>query len=67
MERRGVPAVVVCSEPFVPTAKMMAKLQGLPKFGFGVIPHPVGSLSREGVKDRAHLVIDAVLEILTGT
>ena len=52
-EKRGIPAAVLITEPFVPTAIEIAKLADLPGYPHAVIPHPVGSLSADEVRQRA--------------
>lgn len=57
---------MICTEPFVPTAKSMARIQGIPDYPFVVLPHPMGSLTLEQVKDRARMALPGVLELLLG-
>ena len=57
---------MVCTEPFIPTAKTMAKIHGLPDYPFIALPHPMGSLTREEVEDRARTALPGVIEILLG-
>jgi hypothetical protein len=52
-EKRGIPAAVVITEPFVPTAIGIGRLAGMPGYPYAVIPHPVGSLSAADVRQRA--------------
>jgi hypothetical protein len=66
-EKRGIPAAVVITEPFVPTAVGIAKLAGMPTYPHAVIPHPVGSLSTAEVRQRAEDVAAAVEAMLLGT
>jgi hypothetical protein len=65
-ELRGVPSVVICSAPFSNTAKAMAKACGLPDYQFAVIPHPVGSNSRDELRAKSEIVLPQALEILLG-
>ena len=66
-EKRGIPAAVVITEPFVPTAVGIAKLAGMPGYPHAVIPHPVGSLSTAEVRQRADAVAAAVEAMLLRT
>jgi hypothetical protein len=66
-EKRGIPAAVVITEPFVPTAVGIAKLAGMPGYRHAVIPHPVGSLSTAEVRQRADAVAAAVEAMLLRT
>lgn len=65
-ERRGVPAVVLVTEPFVGAARAMAALDGLPQFPFLTLPHPTAELRADAVRRAAHLVADQVVAILLG-
>jgi hypothetical protein len=64
-EKQGIPAAVVITEPFVPTAVAIAELAGLRGYPHAVIPHPVGSLTVEEVRERADAVAPRVVELLT--
>jgi len=57
---------VICTEPFIPTAKSMARIQGIPEYPFVVLPHPLGSLEPDEVRERARQALPNVIEILLG-
>ena len=63
-EKRGIPAAVVITEPFVPTAEEMARLAGMPGYPYAVLPHPVGSLTPAEVVERAEAVVARVEALL---
>jgi hypothetical protein len=63
-ERKGVPAAVICTEPFISSADAMAKLGGIPDYPYAVLPHPLGSLDDAGIRERASQVAPDVLRIL---
>ena len=63
-EKRGVPAGVICTEPFVSSAKAMSKLGGIPDYPFVVLPHPLGSLSPEILREKAVMAAPEILRIL---
>jgi hypothetical protein len=63
-EKRGVPAGVICTEPFVSSAKAMSKLGGIPDYPFVVLPHPLGSLSPEALREKAVMAAPEILRIL---
>ena len=63
-EKRGIPASVIITEPFVPTAVGIAGLAGMPGYPHAVIPHPVGSLSADEVRQRADAVAATVGALL---
>ncbi len=64
IEKAGVPAALICSEPFIRTAMSIARIQGIPDYPFAVVTHPVATLEPEAVMDRARQALPRVLEIL---
>jgi hypothetical protein len=66
LEKQGIPAVAVVTEPFIPTAKAMAELNGMPGYPFVVVPHPIGSLDEAALRERAELVLERIEELLLG-
>ena len=66
-EKRGIPAAVVITEPFVPTAHGIAEMAGMPGYPHAVMPHPVGSLATAEVRARADAIADRVAALLLGT
>ncbi|PYM11758.1 MAG: hypothetical protein DMD81_25995 [Candidatus Rokuibacteriota bacterium] len=65
-EKQGIPAVAVVTEPFVPTAKAMAELNGMPDYPFVVVPHPFGSLDEATVRARADAALADIERLLLG-
>jgi hypothetical protein len=65
LEAAGVPAVVICSEAFVPTADAMADLKGAKGYDYARTPHPVAPLERDEVRERARRILPDLLGILT--
>jgi hypothetical protein len=65
-EQHGKRAVVLCTTPFVVTAKNIARLMGLPDYPFAVLEHPLGSLGHAQVKQRAQHAYEQALPILLG-
>ena len=63
-EKRGIPAAVVITEPFVSTAEEMARLAGMPGYPYAVLPHPVGSLAPAEVAQRADTITARVEALL---
>jgi hypothetical protein len=66
-EKRGIPAVAIITEPFIPTAAAIALLSGMPGYPHAVIPHPVSSLSPEDVRRRAEAIATRVETMLLRT
>lgn len=61
-----MPAAVICTEEFIPTARAQAAISGRPDYRFAVVPHPVGSLTPADLRKRAEAVVPQVIAILTG-
>ena len=59
-----MPAAVICTEPFITSAKAMSKLGGIPEYPFVVLPHPLGSLKPDELRERAIQAAPEVLRIL---
>ncbi|MCE2465823.1 MAG: hypothetical protein J4G01_07080 [Dehalococcoidia bacterium] len=64
VEKAGKPAAAICTEPFVPTGRSIAKIRGIDGYPFAVVTHPVGSVEDGVVMERAHQALPRVLEIL---
>jgi hypothetical protein len=64
LERAGLPAISVCTDPFALTARAMAKAYGFPGFEYVSIPHPVASLSEAQIQARVHDMMPDLLRIL---
>ena len=45
----------------------MAVACGLPDYGFAVVEHPIGSLTADGVRQRAEAALPQVVALLAGT
>ncbi len=64
MEALGKPAAVLITEPFIPTAKEIAKIRGLPDFQFVTLKHPLGSLNEDELRERAKEAAAQIKEII---
>ena len=53
LEAMGVPAIAICTAPFISGAQAMANLAAMPDYPFAVVQHPIGSLTPEQIRDRA--------------
>jgi hypothetical protein len=59
-----VPAVSICTDPFVLTAGAMARSYGFPGFEYVIIPHPVASLGAGQIRERARGLLPDLMRIL---
>ncbi len=64
MERRGIPAAVVCTDLFVPTGDATAAVQGIPGYRYVVVKHPTGRLPEEELAQRVQGALPEVVDIL---
>lgn len=66
LEQHGIPTAVICTKPFLTSAKMMAKIQGLEDYPFILVEHPIGSLTDELLNERVIQSVKEIEDILTG-
>ena len=64
LEIRGIPAAVVCTQPFENMGRSTARIRGLADYPFALIDHPVGRLDGSGLEERADEAIDPVQSLL---
>lgn len=67
IERQGIPAVVILTQPFIGTAETAAKMAGLAGYPFVVIPHPISRKTRAELREVAESVADEVCQRLAGS
>jgi len=66
LDRRGVPAAVICTDQFVASSKAQAAICGNPDYAFAIVAHPLGSLTPAELRERAAVAVPQVIAILTG-
>ena len=64
-ENRGIPTVVICTEPFMDSALLQAKSFGRSDFQPVNIPHPLGGLDASAVIGRAIMAEEQIIAALT--
>ena len=64
LERAGVPAVAIITEPFHATGIAMAQSWGVPAYRFLEMPHPIGRLTPDEVKAAARRLVEPVVDLL---
>lgn len=65
LETRGVPTATVNSDAFVALGRQEAVALGLPGLPIVTVPHPMGDVPADVVRDRARAMVDQVLTVLT--
>ena len=63
-EHEGIQAVSIVTSPFIKTADSMARRNGYPEYRYAVMPHPIGNLRPEQIRQRAEALLEDVLSIL---
>lgn len=53
----GVPCMLIGTDKFRDVFKAMAKIGGMPEIEWGEVAHPLGSLTRPLLKDRAKMAV----------
>jgi len=64
LETKGVQAASIITTAFVRAASAMARRNGFPAYRYAMIPHPIGNLKPDQVKQRAREVLPDILAIL---
>jgi hypothetical protein len=64
LERAGVPAVSICTDSFLVSARAMAEAYGFPGFEFVAVPHPIASLDEAQIQARVRDLLPELLRIL---
>lgn len=57
---------MICTEPFVSSAEAMAVLGGITGYPYVMLPHPLGSLDQDALREKAIQAAPEVLQILLG-
>ena len=64
LTKRGLIAAVVCSDSFMKLGTAQAKVFGVPDLPLLQIPHPLGGLSMDKVRERAATALPQLLKLL---
>ena len=65
MERAGVPAIAVVTDPFRATGEAMTVAWGMAGYPFLGTPHPIANLGDKELDERADRLLEAVEALLT--
>jgi hypothetical protein len=57
LEKKGIPALALCTEAFTGALTALAKIHGRADKEWARIPHPFGSLDEAAVRDRADFFV----------
>lgn len=64
LRKRGLVTAVVCSDPFLKLGQNQARVFGVPDLPLIVIPHPLGGLSLDAVKERARVAMPRLVALI---
>ena len=64
LTKRGLIAAVVCSDSFMKLGTAQAKVFGVPDLPLLKIPHPLGGLNMDKVRDRAAVVLPQLIKVV---
>lgn len=59
-----MPAVAVITSAFADAAALMARVCGLPGYGFAVVPHPISSATDEELAEKARQTLEQAERLL---
>jgi hypothetical protein len=65
-EDRGIPTVLLCTEPFMDSVREHAAALGNAEYQAVPVGHPLASLTPEQARARAEEALGSVIAILTG-
>jgi hypothetical protein len=63
-ERRGIPAAALITDRFIPSAKEIASIEGLPDYPFAVIAHPISGTPTTS-ESEAEQALGTIVRILS--
>ena len=65
-EQLGKPALVICTHPFEPTGRNIARALGVADYPFALVEHPIGSRTLPELKERAQAAFEQGVALLVG-
>ncbi len=65
LEKAGIPAVAIVTEPFRATGKEMAASWGVPDYRFLDMPHPIANLTDAALDVQADNLLERIVKLLT--
>jgi hypothetical protein len=63
-EKKGIQTAAIVTHTFTRPGDAMARVQGFSDFRYVLMTHPISSLNRQQVRERAEQVLPQVLSIL---
>ena len=64
LRKRGLVTAVVCSTAFQKLGQTQAKIFGVPDLPLLIIPHPLGGLDIDSVRERAEVASPQLIKLI---
>lgn len=64
LRKRGLVTAVICSAPFLKLGENQARVFGVPDLPLVVIPHPLGGLALDAVRERAAVATPTLIDLV---
>jgi hypothetical protein len=64
LSKRGLVTAVVCSGPFLRLGQNQARVFGVPELPLVVIPHPLGGVDLNAVRERAAVATRTLVKLI---
>ena len=64
LRKRGLATAVIVSTPFIKLGQTQAMVLGTPDLPLVIVPHPVGGLALEQVRERALVAVPQVVKLI---
>ena len=65
LEEHGVPSVAICTEVFFSAGKVQARVLGHSDLEPLTVEHPIQSLTKEEIRQRADGIVEKIVDRLT--
>ena len=65
LEEHGVPSVAICTEVFFSAGKVQARVLGHSDLEPLTVKHPIQSLTKEEIRQRADGIVEKIVDRLT--
>ncbi len=67
LEKRGIPAAVICSDAFLSLARSISQAKGISAPRLVSIPHPLAGITPDEVRKKAESAVDAIVAVLVSS
>jgi hypothetical protein len=64
LEKLGIPGVAIATDVFKPGLDQLAEMRGMPNYPYAIVPHPIGVLEDDQLRERARQAAPQVADIV---